>query len=326
MTATWPSFLFAGFGLCIILGFRGAFGYVHPLILLAGLCFIFIGWSVYRAARSTAALVMDLRRGKGVLATWTCPDPAWSDLARSVLRKEVQERWREAARIAAACVLLGAPGWYLGLAPWWAVPLTLLCVVVFTLALLQPAWARTRRRQVQVVIGRRGMLVGPEIHIWGRLSGTLGSCAWVRQGPELALGVTWQRFAGKDHQPVERSVVVPVPSGREADAQRVVQALNAPPPPRHRAATQPRPLGPFAKALRLVVTLLAIPACALATGGLLWLAFEALGRLIRGDWLGAAALLTLAALLLAVPVMVGGVVYSWWHPGPKRARPGRSSW
>ena len=180
--------------------------------------------------RSRNRVRRELLAGRGVLARWTYTGAEWRAFAGVEMKKQAGNRrfllWVTAAIMAA--VTLGylvrdpSSGRVVGavLAVLW-----LLCWFVSRASLHAQARARAGDGPL-VLIGRDGLLLGAEAHIWRGWGNSLGSCE-LREGPPRVLAISYRVPSG--NATILRTVVVrvPVPAGREAEAVEVLRLLQA---------------------------------------------------------------------------------------------------
>ena len=201
---------------------QGAFAlmFVGAIAALSGFCLVFFFRSRDRYRRR-------LLTGEGVLARCSYTAREWKDFSGAeVSRQSSGLRWL--LGITAVFMVLATAGkmaqdrnagLFVGavmLVTW------ILCWIVARVV-VKKYQRRAAGPALDVIIGRDAMLVGDELHVWRGWGNLLHSCA-VAAGPPRLVEVTYS-MQGRRARQIE-TVRVPVPAGREAEADTLVRQLS----------------------------------------------------------------------------------------------------
>ncbi|WP_412852115.1 hypothetical protein [Ectothiorhodospira shaposhnikovii] len=182
-----------------------------------------------------------LMAGEGLLAHWQLAPEHWRDFVQRDMRRSRGEKLARLVMVAVMAVVVGlgfvlfAPDRGAGLVV--AGVLTGMVLLLALIVLLMPLWTRRRLLQAlpQVWLGLEGVCIGHQAHHWSGLGSRLESARLQRgkQGRPARIELTYSGLRGvssgrgvyvyRDQQ----NVVVPVPPGKEAEAEGVIARLRA---------------------------------------------------------------------------------------------------
>lgn len=180
--------------------------------------------------RSRNRLQRELLAGRELLAKWTYTDTEWRAYAGEETRAQSSTMnrllWFTAIFMAAVTGVYvlrdGKAGVFVGAS----------LLVAFVLAWLA-ARATLKSSAVarggpspEVRIGRDGLLIGGELHVWRGWGNVLNSCA-LNDGPTLQLVINYMTPSGNKTALRPETVRVLVPAGKETEAREVVRQLSS---------------------------------------------------------------------------------------------------
>jgi uncharacterized membrane protein HdeD (DUF308 family) len=201
---------------------QGAYAlmFIGAIAALSGFCLVFFFRSRDRYRRRLLA-------GEGVLANWSYSASEWKDFSGSeVVRQSSGLRW-----------LLGITAGFMVAATLWKmkedreaglfVGAVMLVTWIICWIVVRTVVKKYRRRAagpaLEVRIGRDAMLVGDELHVWRGWGNLLHGCSVV-EGPPRQLKIVYS-IQGRTNRPIV-DVQVPVPAGRETEADGLVRQLS----------------------------------------------------------------------------------------------------
>jgi hypothetical protein len=194
--------------------------FVGAIAGLSGFCLVFFFRSRDRHRRQLLA-------GQGVRARWSYTAAEWKAFSGiEVVRQSTGMRWL--LGITAVFMVLATlgkmsqdrdAGLFVGavmLVTW------IICWLVAH-NVVKKFQRRAEGPALDVLIGQDAMLVGDELHVWRGWGNLLHSCTVV-EGPPRQLKIIYS-VQGRNNRPIT-DVQVPIPAGREAEAQAIVASLS----------------------------------------------------------------------------------------------------
>lgn len=180
--------------------------------------------------RGRRRVATDLAEANSLLARWEYAAGEWNDWVTVEARRESRAKWQLYALVLGWSVVIGA-----GFA--WADPgpgtvvLGVLLGLCGVIAVLNAAMLRRQRQRRlkgprEVRIGRAGLRLGGELHIWQGFGARLERAA-VDAGPPPVLEIVYSTRAKNQRQ--FNTVCVPIPRGGESRAVEVAAALRVGP-------------------------------------------------------------------------------------------------
>lgn len=186
-----------------------------------------VTWRVYTRR---AKLLDTFLKSKDILARWEVPATVWAGFVAQDLAEEKTDKKRLFFMVAACIVVIG--GLFLVFDPepgrWVAGVLLGVLAIIAPLAFWYPSRraGRLLRNRTPVIIGKAGAYVGGELHDWSLTGSFLTDVALDASTSPKLLRIGYAYLTGKGARvPVE--VRIPVPAGREPEAEHVARALMA---------------------------------------------------------------------------------------------------
>ncbi|EHQ52750.1 hypothetical protein ECTPHS_08668 [Ectothiorhodospira sp. PHS-1] len=219
---------------------RSAPDTVYALIVIGGMLAV-AGLITALIFGRQYAWLRRLMAGEGLLAHWQLEPGQWRDFLQRDMQRSRGEKLARLVMVAVMAVVVGlgfvlfAPDRGAGLVV--AGVLVGMVMLLALVVLLLPLWTRRRllRAVPEVWLGPEGVCIGHQAHHWSGLGSRLESARLRRgrQGLPARIELTYSGLRGvssgrgvyvyRDQQ----NVVVPVPPGKEAEAERVIAGLRA---------------------------------------------------------------------------------------------------
>jgi hypothetical protein len=174
-----------------------------------------------------------LLAGEGVLARWHYTAEEWREFTGVDLVRESGSMRKLLILVGVIMLLVWLPFAIFDPKPALFVGAILLVVWVLCFIASRVTIAKFRKRAEgpaqEILIGQDALLLGDDLHIWRGWSGRLEG-AVLTEGPPLQLQILYSTPTKGGRQ--EHDVRVPVPAGREAEAQQLVRRLSQVEPPK----------------------------------------------------------------------------------------------
>jgi len=180
--------------------------------------------------RSRNRVRRELLAGRGLLVKWKYTDEEWRAFAGEEYR--AQSGSKNKLLWFTAIFMIGVTIFYVVRDPGGGLVVGAVLFVCWVLAWIA-ARATLRSTAVaqggaspEVRIGRNGLLIGDEMHIWRGWGNSFSKCE-LRDGPPRQLVICYLVPAGRGMVRRPQVVHVPVPAGHEAEAAEVMRQLQA---------------------------------------------------------------------------------------------------
>lgn len=197
-------------------------------LAVIGLIMALSGFVCFFLFRSRNRVMRELQAGRGLLAKWTYTEREWRAFAGEELGRQAGNQG--ALLLVTAIFMLIATtvafardrgaGLFVGMI---MLVLWIVCVIVVRVTLRSSAVAQPGRIP-EASIGRDGLLLGDEMHLWNGWGNSFGECV-ISDGATQVLVISYKVPSGNATVRRTQVVRVPVPSGRESEAADVVRQL-----------------------------------------------------------------------------------------------------
>jgi hypothetical protein len=205
-----------------------------PIILVGGFVMLagLVGFVIFAKLLS---MLRGMIAGVGLIAHWTYDPEEWKRFAEWEFRQEKSEKTNLLILISVIALVIGLGFWLIvrdKASGWVFLFLTGVVVLLWGVGWLVPRlnYRRNLNRLGQVYIGEAGVYINGAVHSWKLWGGRFESAEYRTEPfPLLLLSYSTLQAAGRSLFLYRQSVTVriPVPRGKEAEGQRVVEHFAA---------------------------------------------------------------------------------------------------
>lgn len=178
--------------------------------------------------RSRNRVRRELLAERGLLVKWSYTDEAWRAFAGKEFRAQSGSKnkllWFTAVFMIAVTIFYVVRDPRSGLVVGAVLSVCWVFAWIAARATLRSTAVAQGGTAPEVRIGRDGLLIGDEMHIWRGWGNSFSKCE-VREGPPRELAICYLVPSGKAMVLRPQVVHVPVPAGHEAEAAEVVRQL-----------------------------------------------------------------------------------------------------
>lgn len=166
-------------------------------------------------------------KGEGLLAHWTYKQEEWQLYAQKQYNTERRTKWLLLGSIAGIALVVGV-GYLIAdvKSGIWVFVAMVCLIIILAFVAWFTSWYNRRqnfRNPGEVYIAGNGVYIAGQLHLWNQIDAYLRKVEFIDDQPDI---IGFDYIAPTLTLVDRREVYVPVPSGHEAEAKKLVEQLN----------------------------------------------------------------------------------------------------